>query len=220
MSFLSECRAFWRESRRHFHTTGSVMPSSRFLARALARPLDATKPPRRILEVGPGTGSVTREIVRRLQPGDRLDCVELNEQFVERLRKCFVEDPAFVPYQSQVTIIHGPLESLPGTDVYDHVISGLPLNAFPVGLVRDVFHAYRRLLKPGGLLSYFEYILIREMKLPISSRNERDRLARIGRITSHYIRKHQRGCDRVFMNVPPAIARHLELRPTASRKRA
>jgi len=211
MSFWSECGTFWRESRRHFRNTGALLPSSRFLARALASPLAATRPPYRILEVGPGTGSVTREILRLLQPGDRLDCVELNEHFVQRLKLCLRHDPRFIPYQGQVHVIHSPVEDLPGEALYDHIISGLPLNNFPVGLVREIFKAYSRLLKPGGVLSYFEYVLIRQIKTPFAGRRERRRLYRVGRLVGKYIRAYQVRRQQVLMNVPPAIVRHLHL---------
>src|SRR3954452_8300024 len=97
MGFLNECGSFWRESRRHFRTTGALLPSSRFLARALSAPLAGPRPPWHILEVGPGTGSVTREILRRLQPGDRLDAVELNGHFVQRLNVGLQHDPRWIP---------------------------------------------------------------------------------------------------------------------------
>jgi phosphatidylethanolamine/phosphatidyl-N-methylethanolamine N-methyltransferase len=213
MSFWRECGTFWRESRRHFRNTGALLPSSRFLARALASPLTGVRPPCRILEVGPGTGSVTREILRRMQPGDRLDCVELNEHFVERLNLCFQHDPRFVPYRSQVQIIHSPVEELPGEASYDHIISGLPLNNFPVDLVRDIFKAYMRLLNPGGVLSYFEYVLIRHLKTPFSGRQERRRLFRVGRVVGRYIEDYQVRREPVLMNVPPAVVRHLHLKP-------
>jgi phospholipid N-methyltransferase len=214
MNFFSECGTFFRESRRHFRNTGALLPSSRFLARALASPLAEPRPPYRILEVGPGTGSVTREILRRLQPGDRLDCVELNEHFVERLNLCLRHDSRFIPYQSQVQVIHSPVEALPGDAIYDHIISGLPLNNFPVDLVREIFDAYGRLLKPGGVLSYFEYVLIRHLKTPFSGRKERHRLHRVGRLVGEYIRAYQVRRQRVLMNVPPAVVRHLHIKPT------
>lgn len=211
MSFWSECGTFWRESRRHFRSTGALLPSSRFLAKALASPLADARPPFRILEVGPGTGSVTRAILRQLKPGDKLDCVELNQHFVERLRLSLQHDPRYVPFRDRVRVIHSPVEELPGEAIYDHIISGLPLNNFPVPVVREVFEAFGRLLKPGGILSYFEYVLIRQLKTPFSSKAERRRLYRVGRLVGKYIRAYQIRRQQVLMNVPPAIVRHLRL---------
>src|SRR3712207_2100544 len=54
---------FLRQFRRQFETTGAVAPSSRFLAAAMTGPLSRRTKPARILEVGPGTGAVTRKIV-------------------------------------------------------------------------------------------------------------------------------------------------------------
>lgn len=215
MGFWSECETFWKESRHHFRTTGALMPSSRFLARALASPLGHARPPCRILEVGPGTGSVTREILRRLRPGDQLDAVELNQRFIDRLELCFAHDPRFIPHRHQVRLIHAPVEDLPGEAVYDHIVSGLPLNNFPSALVKDIFKAYVRLLKPGGVLTYFEYVLIRQLKTPFVNKSERRRLYRVGRIVERYIDDFQVKRRQVLMNVPPAIVRHLQLKPSA-----
>jgi phosphatidylethanolamine/phosphatidyl-N-methylethanolamine N-methyltransferase len=216
MNYLSECGTFFRESRRHFRATGAVMPSSRFLARALASPLGGPRRPCHILEVGPGTGSVTREVLKRMIPGDRLDAVELNEHFVQRIRLLLQHDPRFSRFREQVRVIHSPVEKIVGEGVYDHIISGLPLNNFPVALVREIFRAYMRLLKPGGTLSYFEYSLIRQLKSPFVGRRERRRLYRVGRIVNGYIRSYQVQRQQVLMNVPPAVVRHLHLKPSFS----
>jgi phosphatidylethanolamine/phosphatidyl-N-methylethanolamine N-methyltransferase len=214
MNFWSECGTFLKESRRHFRATGALLPSSRFLARTLAAPLSAARPPCRILEVGPGTGAVTRAIARRMIPGDQLDAVELNPRFVERLRLILLHDPVLIARRPQIRVIQGPVQELEGEAVYDHIISGLPLNNFPVTLVRDIFKAYSRLLKPGGVLTYFEYVLIRQLKTPFVGRRERRRLYRVGRVVSEYIRAYQVRRKQVLMNVPPAIVRHLHLKPT------
>jgi phospholipid N-methyltransferase len=213
MGFWNECGTFWRETRRQFRTTGALLPSSRFLARALSTPLGGPRRPCRILEVGPGTGSVTRAILNRLQPGDTLDAVELNDHFVQRLRLCLLYDRRFIPFRDRVRVIHSPVEALPGEALYDFIISGLPLNNFPVALVRDVFKAYSRLLKPGGVLSYFEYVLIRQLKTPFVNRRERRRLYRVGKLVGRYIRTFQVRRQQVLMNVPPAVVRHLHLKP-------
>src|SRR5437763_11185965 len=110
MSFWNECGTFLRESRRHFRTTGALLPSSRFLARALAAPLAVHGSPRQVLEVGPGTGSVTRAILRYLRPEDRLDAVELNRRFVDRLQLHLTHDPVFAPYRAQVRVVHSAVD--------------------------------------------------------------------------------------------------------------
>src|SRR5947209_20633881 len=102
--FLGEHVAFFRQYRQRFQTTGAVAPSSRFLARALAKPLERHQGACRVLEVGPGTGAVTRRIVRLLKPADRFDLVELNETFVDVLNRRFAEDPDFRAVAERPTV--------------------------------------------------------------------------------------------------------------------
>jgi phospholipid N-methyltransferase len=213
MRFWTEWGGFIRESRRHFHDTGAVLPSSRFLGRALASELAKPHQPARVLEVGPGTGSVTAQILRALQPSDQLDVVELNSQFFALLQGRFEREEPFRRHHDQVKLIHGPVQSVPGEAVYDYIISGLPLNNFSVALVREIYRVFNRLIKPGGMLSYFEYLAVRHLKTPFVSRRERLRLAGVGHVVGRYIRAHQVRYQRVLINVPPAVARHLCLKP-------
>src|SRR5438128_2708173 len=215
MRFWIECGDFIRESRRHFRDTGALLPSSRFLARALVSELRKWRVPSRILEVGPGTGSVTAQILRHLLPGDRLDLVEVNRHFINLLQERFAEERKFWRYRDQVELIHAAVEKLAGEGVYDFIISGLPLNNFSVAQVREIYRAYNRLLKPGGTLTYYEYVFIRQLKTPFSDRRERRRLYRVGRVVGEYIRTYQVRRQRVFMNMPPAVVRHLRLKPSA-----
>jgi phospholipid N-methyltransferase len=216
MRFWIECGDFLRESRRHFRDTGALLPSSRFLARALVSELRKRHAPSRILEVGPGTGSVTAQILRYLLPGDRLDLVEVNSHFINLLQARFAKERKFWRHRDHVKLIHAAVEKLPDEGVYDFIISGLPLNNFSVAQVREIYRVYNRLLKPGGTLTYYEYVFIRQLKTPFSDRRERRRLYRVGRVVSRYIRTYQVRRERVLMNMPPAVVRHLRLKPGAS----
>jgi phospholipid N-methyltransferase len=216
MRYIDECGDFLRECRRQFRNTGAILPSSRFLARALVSELRKSRRPGRILEVGPGTGSVTRQILRTLKAGDRFDAVEINAHFVTRLQEGLERDWLYRILRDQVHLIHSPVEALPGESVYDYIVSGLPLNNFPVDQVRTIFRTYARLLKPGGVLTYYEYQFIRQLKTPFVDRRERRRLYRLGRLVGGYIRNYQIGRERIFINVPPAMVRHLRLKPTAA----
>ena len=208
MRYLSECREFYQQFRRQYHNTGSILPSSRPLARALVSRLRGRRGPARILEVGPGTGAVTEEILRQLRPGDRLDIVEINADFVALLRRRFTEEPLWQQRSGQARLIHAPLQEVEGEGLYDYLISGLPLNNFSVPLVRDIFAAYRRLLRPGGVLSYFEYLMIRSLKMLFVRGHDRARLHALSRLLESEIHAHQFLEQWVFPNVPPAVARH------------
>ena len=208
MRYWTECRAFYRQFRDQYGTTGSVMPSSRALARALTRPMRACPSPRRVLEVGPGTGAVTREIVRTLRPGDRLEIVEINASFVEVVRRRFEEELDFRRKTLQTRVIHSAIQDVEGRAVYDVLISGIPLNNFAVPLVEEIFASYRRLLKPQGTLSYFEYVAIRDLKQRVVAPDERVRLADLSLLLEDKIRRYQVAEEIVVFNVPPAVARH------------
>jgi phospholipid N-methyltransferase len=208
MRYLTECREFFQQFRRQYHNTGSILPSSRPLARALTSRLRGRRGPARILEVGPGTGAVTDEILRQLRPGDRLDIVEINADFVALLRRRFAEEPLWQQRGGQARLIHAPLQEVEGEGLYDYLISGLPLNNFSVPLVQDIFAAYRRLLRPRGVLSYFEYLMIRSVKMLFLRGHERARLQALSRLLEGEIRAHQFLEQWVFPNVPPAVARH------------
>jgi phospholipid N-methyltransferase len=214
MRFWDECGVFFRQFRRSFHTTGAILPSGWFLASALAAPLRRRRGPARILEVGPGTGSVTRAIARCLGRDDRLDAVEINAHFVRVLEERLDREPAFADHRDRIHVIHAGVEDLLGESVYDYIVSGLPLNNFSVDEVRTVFAAFRRLLKPDGILTYYDYLLVRQLKTPFVDRQERRRLRRVGRVVNWYIRDCQVRRQRIFINVPPATVRHLCLKPS------
>jgi phospholipid N-methyltransferase len=200
---------FFRQFRERFETTGAVAPSSRFLASAMTRPLRQAKKPVRVLEVGPGTGAVTRKIVTLLGPEDRFDLVELNEAFAALLQKRFEENAAYRRVAGQSRIHVCPIEEFPRSEPYDVIISGLPLNNFPCDLVRRIFDVFFQLLAPGGTLSYFEYMYVRSIKRRVSNGSERSRLTELDGILEENIRRHRIRRDGVCVNCPPAWVQHL-----------
>jgi phosphatidylethanolamine/phosphatidyl-N-methylethanolamine N-methyltransferase len=203
-------RLFFREFIRNYHTTGAVLPSGRQLSAALSRFVagDAAQG-RRILEVGPGTGPVTRRIIAAMKPDDRLDLVELNESFVRQLERHFQDDPHFRSVAARSKIINRPVQDLPAGEKYDLIVSGLPLNNFSAELVRSILDKLLELLEPGGTLSFFEYIAVRKARALVSGEADRERLRGIGRAMRAVLDKHEFRREAILLNVPPAWVHHL-----------
>jgi phospholipid N-methyltransferase len=210
---LRNHRLFWRQFRQQFHTTGAIAPSGRFLARALARFVQGGERGQAILEVGPGTGAVTAQIAGRMGPRDTLDVVEINEAFVRCLEQRFAAERPFSAVAPRTRILHQPLEALTPMGQYDVIVSGLPLNNFAVADVESILRTFAALLRPGGVLSFFEYVAVRRAKSLVSSPAERARLQGIGRALEELLGPHEIERDCIWPNLPPAWVHHVRMTP-------
>ena len=125
----------------------AIAPSSRWLARAMARDLGPQTG--RVVEFGPGTGMLTRGILAAgVAPRD-LSLFEMNPDFVTHLR---AEFPG-------VTVHLGAAQTAsrlvaPGVGA---VISGLPLLSMPPALREAIVQAAFDILAPGGVFTQFTY---------------------------------------------------------------
>jgi phospholipid N-methyltransferase len=207
---LAENALFLREYVRHFHTTGAILPSGRYLAAALTRFVRGhSDGPRKILEVGPGTGAVTRRIVCGMGRADSLDLVELNGTFVAQLNRRFQAEPEFQAVAPRARVLHCPIEDLPGEEKYDVIVSGLPLNNFSPAEVEHILAVLCGRLSPQGMFSFFEYIAMRPARALVSGRTGRARLRGIGRAMRAVLERHEVRRDAVWLNVPPAWVHHV-----------
>jgi len=210
---LADYRLFWKQFREHYHTTGAIAPSGRALGAALARYVVQREPPdespKRVLEVGPGTGAVTAQIVASLGPADSLDMVELNDEFASRLRERFETESSFQHVAARARVLHQRVEELSGTEPYDLVISGLPLNNFSTEDVEQILSVFEQLLRPGGTLSFFQYIGVRPARAAVSGRVERERLRGVGAALHRMLAPHEIRREWVWTNLPPAWVHHV-----------
>lgn len=202
---------FLRQFVEQFHTTGAVMPSGKPLAAALCRFVGASSTPQRILEVGPGTGAVTTTLVERMRDEDRLCLIEINQTFVTHLKNAFQERPPLRAKAHCVDVIHGRLEDLKDDGGYDLIVSGLPLNNFSVAAVEQILDGFGRLLRPGGVLSFFEYIAVRSVRSRVGPQVDRERLGAISGLLDRMLDGREIRRDWVWPNVPPAWVHHVRL---------
>lgn len=204
----------WRFLRRYVRNptlVGAIAPSSKALAAAVCEPFRLAKGASTVLEVGAGTGAVTRHLGRILREADRLDICEIQPEFADILEHEVLCSPDFIPavQRGRVRLLRQAVQTLPGENTYDFVISGLPLSAFELVELEEVFSVIRRCLKPDGVFSYFEYVGLRKTSRVLSFGRRRARMRDVSRYLNQNIRAHEFDRHTVLGNFPPAHARHL-----------
>ena len=197
---------FLTQSITRFRHTGAIWPSGDALAREMTRTFREHDGPRRILEVGPGTGAFTRHILKELREHDEFDIVEINPVFCRHLESNLLEPYRRRTAPAAVGLHHAAIEDADLAGTYDHIVCGLPFNNFPPSLVRSIFRRMIELLDSDGDLSYFEYAAVRAMKAPVAGRSMRHKMRRLDAHAKSLARRHAGRRTLVMANIPPAVA--------------
>jgi phosphatidylethanolamine/phosphatidyl-N-methylethanolamine N-methyltransferase len=136
-------------------STGAVMPSSKALARTMARYVDpAASGP--VIELGPGTGPVTEALVQHGVDPARLILVEFNPDFCRLLRTRYpaatvVQGDAYRLRRLLDTYVRAPASA---------IVSGLPLVTKPVRARLRLISDAMALLAPGAPFVQFTYAMV------------------------------------------------------------
>lgn len=139
-----------------------------------------------------------------------MDICELSPEFGDILRRDVLGAETFARARAEhrVRLLIGPVQDVVGERSYDFIISGLPLTSFTLEQVEAVLSCFRRVLKPGGVFSYFEYVGLRRFCTTFMAGKEGHRAREVSAVMSDGIRRYQVRQKLILLNVPPAIARH------------
>lgn len=203
------------------NVVGAIAPSSKQLATALAAPFADRTGPAAVLEVGAGTGAVTRAIAEHFTSQDRLDICEIDPGFADTIeRDVLVNGPLAEAYrEGRVRLIRGPVQAIAASGEYDFVVSGLPFSAFTYDDIEAIMAVISRSLKPLGVFSYFEYVSMRRVMRTFALGPKRKRMRAVSQLLDGMIKEHEIGRKTIWWNLPPAYARywkftrHCEPRP-------
>lgn len=136
-------------------STGAVMPSSKALARTMARHVDpnASGP---VIELGPGTGPVTEALVKQGVDPARLILVEFNSDFCRLLRARY---PAATVVQGDAYRLRRLLTTYV-TEPVAAVVSSLPLMTKPLRTRLRLISDVMALLTPNAPFVQFTYAMV------------------------------------------------------------
>jgi len=171
---------------------GALLPSSPALARALLHDCHL-KTAKMVVELGPGTGVVTRLILQRI--GRRTDflALELDHGHTRALKRRF---PGIAVYNDSAETIRTHLKRH-GRQTADYIVSGLPWTTIRSRLREDIMREVLAALAPGGVFTTFAYV--HGLWLPAARRFRT------------WLRRHfaeVRVGEVIWRNVPPALVYH------------
>jgi phospholipid N-methyltransferase len=144
-----QLRQFFRSWVQNPLAIGAVAPSGRALAKLMVKGVHSGA---RVMELGPGTGTVTRAILDRGVDERNLYLVERDAAFARLLRARF---PKATLLHEDATMLGAHARELAGT--FDFIVSGLPLVLFSRAQKGRLLAHVLALLKPTGVFHQFTY---------------------------------------------------------------
>lgn len=155
---------FLKQYLRNPFGVGAVVPSSQKLAQFIVNLL-APQESDVVVELGPGTGVFTRELLSQGVAPANLILVEFNAEFVKFLRHEF----------PQVRVIEGAAQDLPqllkglGQGPVKKIISGIPLRSMKPSVRDQIAHAVAAVLVPTGVFVQFSYFKASPLSEPVAA---------------------------------------------------
>ncbi|HEY0198596.1 MAG TPA: phospholipid methyltransferase [Rhodanobacter sp.] len=149
---LNDTLAFMRAWLRNPRGVGAVTPSGAALARLMTAHVSQLDGP--VIELGPGTGALTRALIARGVPLHRLALIEADPHFADALSKRYPLATILRMDAAQL----GHTESLFGDERACAVVSGLPLLSMPAAQVAAIIQGvFERQLRADGMFYQFTY---------------------------------------------------------------
>lgn len=168
---MHNTKGFFKEAIKNIKTSGSVVPSSRFLINSILEDVDFDNA-QVIVEFGPGNGIITHEILRRMNNNAVLILFEINEKFYKHLNT--INDERLVILNASAENIRQEIVKL-NFDKIDCCISSLPLTNIPNNIGENILNNTKQVLKDTGYFFQFQYSLsfFKRLKVVFNEENVR-----------------------------------------------
>jgi phospholipid N-methyltransferase len=151
---VSKRRLFAQNFFKHPRMLGSLIPSSRFLVDQILKQIDFMQA-RTIVEYGPGVGTITGEILKRMHREARVIALETNPDFVEYLRAHYSQGKLSVESRSAADVQEVLRERRSAGA--DYIISGIPFSTLPPDVRDGILKSTHDALRPGGKFLVYQF---------------------------------------------------------------
>jgi phospholipid N-methyltransferase len=137
------------------------MPSSKYLAGKMLKEIDFSKADI-IIELGPGNGAITHNILAKIKPSTILICFEINDAFYNELTK--IKHPQLIVLKASAEKMLEEIEKL-GYNKVDYIVSSLPLTIIPKEISHNILIESYKILNNDGVFIQYQYSLTYYKKL-------------------------------------------------------
>lgn len=148
--------AFLKEAIMDFRKTGSFIPSSSFLAKKLVASI-RPKPGMCVIELGAGTGPVTKYLLGILPKNSRLIAIEINPSLAKKLAES-INDPRLEIISGDASKLQEYLKKR-SIEKIDYIVSSIPFGSLPKKTRLTIYNEIKNCLKPSGTYMQFQYFL-------------------------------------------------------------
>jgi phosphatidylethanolamine/phosphatidyl-N-methylethanolamine N-methyltransferase len=155
MRGLQSFKTFVLAAASDFQNIASVAPSSRHLARAMLQGLPINEA-KTVVELGAGTGAITRVLLESLPPQATLLAFEINPEFISYMQKSF-SDPRLVLLNARAENLGHELRRL-GYNRVDAVVSSLSLRFMPDHRQRTLHDVLAPFMDTKSVYTQYQYI--------------------------------------------------------------
>jgi len=150
---------FLKEFFKNPSKTGSLIPSSKYLAKQMIDSINFSKNII-IVEYGPGEGVFSNEIIKRKNKESIIILIELNKIFYNQLKNKFKDiDNVFI-FNDSVENVENILKNLNINNI-DYIISGIPFSSLPKELTKIILKNTKRIMNNKSSFITFQYSKIK-----------------------------------------------------------
>jgi phospholipid N-methyltransferase len=139
---------------KHPVMVGSIIPSSKAVIDKMLEPVDWANC-KLFVEYGPGVGTFTEHVLRRMAPDATLIAIDTNDEFVRYLTAKF-RDNRLLAVNGSAADVRQIIADC-GFEHADYILSGLPFSTLPAGVGPAIAEQTYEALRPGGGFLVYQF---------------------------------------------------------------
>ena len=152
---------FIKESLKSLKEVGTILPSSKFVIEKMVEPINFEKK-LTILELGSGSGVITKKLLEKMSCDSQLICFETNKTFYQELKK--INNKKMILINESAEMMESYLNEF-DIDNVDYIVSSVPLVSLPKETTNKILSVSVEILGKRGKLIQLQYTKLLDKRL-------------------------------------------------------